>query len=82
MQELQVGNPRPLMLLAYTAALTEREAHRRLRRSRLRGEWFKPAPEVLAELRTWDWLDTCAMKEVGRRLTEAPGAQLMSEGEP
>jgi hypothetical protein len=57
MQELQVGNPRPLMLLAYTAALTEREAHRRLHRHRLRGEWFRPAPEVLAEVARWDWVD-------------------------
>jgi hypothetical protein len=46
MRELQVGNPRPLVLLAYDARLTEREAHRKPHRFRVRGEWFRPAPKV------------------------------------
>src|SRR5262245_48535376 len=83
LDDLQTGNPRKLVLLAYTARPTEREAHKRLQRHRLRGEWFRPDPQVLAELRTWDWLDTCAMKEVGRPAAyRGPGAQLKSEGEP
>ncbi len=57
MAELQTGNPRPLALLAYDARLSEREAHRKLHRHRLRGEWFALCPEVLDEISRWDWLD-------------------------
>jgi hypothetical protein len=64
MADLQTGNSRQLVLLAYTASATEREVHRRLARWRLRGEWFGPAPEVLSELRNWDWLDEGAVAAV------------------
>jgi hypothetical protein len=54
---LQTGNPRRLQLLGYTVALTEAEAHRRLRKHRIRGEWHRPARAVLQEINTWDFLD-------------------------
>jgi hypothetical protein len=38
---LQVGNPRELRLVAWSVSVTEGEAHRRLHRWRLRGEWFR-----------------------------------------
>jgi hypothetical protein len=64
--ELQVGNPRPLVLLAWTQHLTERQAHRLLWRHHLRGEWFKPHPALLGALRLWDWLDEAALAATAR----------------
>jgi hypothetical protein len=69
MGELQVGNPRPLRLLAYTAHLTEAALHRRLHRDRLRGEWFRLAPQLLALVeREIDWLDAGVLARLRARL--------------
>jgi hypothetical protein len=57
MAELQTGSSRELVLLAYDARVTEREVHKRLRRHRHRGEWFRPTPDVLKEIARWDWVD-------------------------
>jgi Meiotically up-regulated gene 113 len=57
LKDLQTGNPEELRLVAYTLAVTEAEAHKRLARHRLRGEWFRLVPAVLQEIATWDWLD-------------------------
>jgi hypothetical protein len=54
---LQTGNPRPLRLLAYTTQLTEAQVKERLAEHHLRGEWFRLAPAVLAEIARWDWCD-------------------------
>jgi Meiotically up-regulated gene 113 len=64
MAELQAGSSRELILLAYTASLTERQAHGKLHKHRVRGEWFAVCPEILAELNTWDWLDAEALAKV------------------
>jgi hypothetical protein len=64
MAELQTANPRPLCLVAYTVSLTERRAHYRLWRWRVRGEWFKASTEVLRELSTWTWIDAKALATV------------------
>jgi hypothetical protein len=61
LRDLQVGNPRVLVLLAWTTTISERQAHRKLWRHRVRGEWFRPHPALLAELRTWDWIDERAL---------------------
>lgn len=53
---LQTGNPRTLRLLAYTVELTESDVHRKLRRHRIRGEWFRPSIEVCREVNTWTWI--------------------------
>jgi hypothetical protein len=52
---LQCGSSRQLFLLAYTSTLTERAAHRKLHRWKVRGEWHQVAP-VLREIIGWDWL--------------------------
>lgn len=46
---LQVGNPRPLFLVAWrdVAAGTERRLHRHLSPHLISGEWYEPHPEVL-----------------------------------
>jgi hypothetical protein len=46
---LQIGCPDMLVLLASVSGGAKEEAflHHHLRRHRVRGEWFKPAPEVL-----------------------------------
>lgn len=54
---LQTGNARVLQLVAYTSGLTERQVHRRYHRSRGRGEWFAVSLSLVAELKTWDYLD-------------------------
>ena len=57
---LQTGNSRPLELVAYTrgdGGNGEARVHRRLRRHKLRGEWFEVCLAVLAELREWAWLN-------------------------
>jgi hypothetical protein len=64
LDDLQVGNPRSLVLLGYTAHLTESEAHRLYQRFHVRGEWF--ALDVVQELLNWDWLDTHAVRELLR----------------
>jgi hypothetical protein len=58
--ELQTGNPRPLVLLAYTHG---REAawHKVLSRDRIRGEWFAPTERVLGALLDWDWVDSVTL---------------------
>ena len=46
---LQIGNPRELRVVAYMAGTlaNEQELHGRFAEHRLRGEWFKPAEELL-----------------------------------
>jgi hypothetical protein len=62
---LQTGNPRYLRLVAYrlvedgkSPSEVERQTHRRLWHSHLRGEWFRVTPRVMAELNEWDWIDS------------------------
>jgi hypothetical protein len=66
LHDLQTGNSRELQLLAYTNGVeisgsvkdnSEARVHQRLARYSLRGEWFALCPQVLAEVRRWDWLD-------------------------
>jgi hypothetical protein len=57
MADLQVGNPRALVLVAFTATVTEAEAQQRLQPWHLRGEWYRLVPEVLAQLADWDFLE-------------------------
>lgn len=47
--ELQVGNPRPLTLLAAFEASrdVEKDLHHQLREYRYRGEWFRAVPTVM-----------------------------------
>lgn len=47
--QLQVGNGSPLLLLATMSGTRTDESrlHHRFKRYRLRGEWFRPAPELL-----------------------------------
>jgi hypothetical protein len=61
--DLQTGNSRPLSLLAYTATLTEAQAHKRLWRHRVRNEWFQTEP-VLEMVKDFDWLDVELYREL------------------
>jgi hypothetical protein len=70
LKDLQTGNPRVLVLLAYTTHLGEKAAHRRLGRWHLRGEWFRPAAGVLAELGNWDWVDGPRLAALVRDVNE------------
>jgi hypothetical protein len=74
--DLATGNPRVLRLLAWTVTLTERQAHRRLYRWRVRGEWFRAAPAVLEEIAAWTWLDEGLLAELAaavfRRRRDVP----------
>jgi hypothetical protein len=57
LRDLQTGNSRKLRLLAHSGHLTEKQAHAKLWRHRVNGEWF--ATEAVLELvRDWDYLDT------------------------
>jgi hypothetical protein len=56
-KDLQTGNPRRLLLLAWTVDLTEAAAHRKLSRWRRKGEWFAASIPVLNELQSWTWVD-------------------------
>lgn len=49
---LQVGHPEPLRLLTSLEGpkALERELHNQFHTHRLSGEWFKPAPELLAHI--------------------------------
>jgi hypothetical protein len=48
LQELQVGCPQELTLLAYVHGKEfEGELHRRFRHLHHRGEWFRPAPDLV-----------------------------------
>lgn len=48
--DLQAANARPLAILGVIAGTyaTEGKLHARFQNSRVRGEWFKPVPEMLA----------------------------------
>jgi hypothetical protein len=61
--ELQTGNPRPLVLVAWTHG-KESAWHRALARDRLRGEWFRMSDHVLDALMGWDWLDVNACQQI------------------
>jgi hypothetical protein len=66
---LSTGNGRHLVLLAYTVTTTEAQAHRRLRRWRVRGEWYRAlVPEVLSEIESWTWLSTTELQDLRRRI--------------
>jgi hypothetical protein len=69
MAELQVGNPRRLELVAYTVSLTEAEAHKKLRKHRVRGEWHRLGRELLQEVSQWDWLDEDLYRQLLRSVT-------------
>lgn len=50
LKSLQTSNPLPLKLLGYcpnVSPLEEKELHKRLRKSKIQGEWFKLTPEVI-----------------------------------
>jgi hypothetical protein len=49
LRDLQIAHPEPLRLLAVIdrPLLAEYLVHGRFRQHRLRGEWFRPAPEIL-----------------------------------
>lgn len=50
LKELQVGNPRELRIIGLLLTDDHREEsrmHRRFAAHRLRGEWFRPAPELV-----------------------------------
>lgn len=49
---LQGGNPRGLRLLGYKRGTIadEHALHRRFRDALIRGEWFRPVPDILAEV--------------------------------
>lgn len=64
LRTLQTGCPDTLKLLAYTTHTTERQMHRKLRRFHIRGEWYRICPEVLDELRTWNWLDEALLAQL------------------
>jgi hypothetical protein len=51
-EHFRFGSPYPLVLLAETpgARDEEREYHERFAHARLGGEWFKPVPELVAEV--------------------------------
>src|SRR5262249_4639853 len=62
--DLQVGNPRVLRLVAYSAVWTEQQAHRRLSAWKLRGEWHRVSPEELGFIGTWCWVDQAVMVQL------------------
>jgi hypothetical protein len=64
LRALQTGSSRKLALLAYTTGVTERYVHRHLWHSHVRAEWFECSPRVLAELKTWAWVDVAVMATV------------------
>jgi hypothetical protein len=72
LDQLQTGNAHKLALLAYSVSQSEREVQRKLRKHRVRGEWFTVAVEVLQEVRQWDWLAEDLFAELWRaaRLAE------------
>lgn len=53
-RELQIGCPYELLLLATMPGglAKERALHARFRGDRLRGEWFRPSPELLGLIAT------------------------------
>jgi hypothetical protein len=61
------------VLVAYTVALTEREAHRRLARYRVRSEWFMVCAEVVEVISKWCWVDVSALAEIRRALQSNGG---------
>lgn len=50
--ELQTGNPNALSIVATVAGgvVAERNYHAKFAEHRLRGEWFAPHPDILAEI--------------------------------
>jgi hypothetical protein len=57
MRDLQTGNPYPLSMLGHVpgSGADEAELHDRFRHLRMVGEWFKPAPEIVAFLAGAKW---------------------------
>jgi hypothetical protein len=70
LHDLSTGNPRPLVLLAKSGHVTERQMHRRAWVHHVRAEWFTLCPDVLRLLADWDWCDQAAV----RRLLEVVAA--------
>jgi hypothetical protein len=70
-RDLQTGNWRQLQLLAYTAHITEAQAHTRFGRWRVSGEWFMLTPELLCEIERFDWIDTALHSQLKASMTNA-----------
>lgn len=51
-QELRVSTPYKLTLIAQSANYNEVELHEKFKHLRVRGEWFKPEPELLKFIQT------------------------------
>lgn len=53
MTELQTGNPEKLNMLFFMPGTMEQEKqlHQQFKHLRIRGEWFRPAPELLLLVR-------------------------------
>jgi hypothetical protein len=61
--------------------MAEAQAHAKLSRWRLRGEWFRPDSFVLRELSTWTWVDEVCLTELLNTYGEQGGLVVLREGE-
>lgn len=68
LSSLQVGSPTPLHLIAHTPGTKDEEEdlHQRLTPYRIRGEWFRPHADVLAEVDAALKHDQLIVAEPGR----------------
>ena len=83
LKTLATGNPRPLVLLAYTLTISESSAHRLFAPHHLYGEWFVPGKSLLEAISRWDWVDETALlalREAPRTFTTTP-LTLFSQGD-
>lgn len=56
--ELRIGSPYELVVLATTSKYTESEMHKRFEKFRVRSEWFRPEPELLAFIETLNFQES------------------------
>ena len=47
-QALQTGNPRPLLIVGIIIGNVEKELHRKFKRYKVSGEWFRAGPNLVA----------------------------------
>jgi hypothetical protein len=67
---------RPLLLLAWSLAIAERQAHRLLASERVRAEFFKPSKKSLALVARFDWCNVPLLNRLCTRLVRPRGRQM------
>lgn len=82
LKALQTGNPEPLRLIAAVIGDTQDELalHRRFRRQRLIGEWFRPSKKLLEYANRWQLGPAAKLQAKGSLVVDSRSRMIVHHG--